>query len=397
MNIVNRLLRKNLSAAQIAGFILSNFAGLAIVIAAMQFYQDVRSIWESDDSFISRDYLVINKKVTSENTLSNTSSDFSEEEISRLTAQPWVRKVGRFTRADYRLSASINNGGRSLSTYMFFESIPQEFLDVDPAAWSFRPGDNSVPIIISKDYLTLYNFGLASSAGLPQLSESILSSIPMELSLESDSGAKSAVMRGRIVGFSNRLNTLLVPESFMRWSNAEFGPGTPPAPSRLIVDVSSPGDVAIQQYLDANGLEMAGDKSNSTASYFLNVATGVVLGVGALITLLSFFILLLAIALLMQKNRDKLHELIMLGYDLPAVARPYNTLICAVGALALLLALAATYIFRACYISSIAAIGGGEGAWWPAPLAGLALTALIVAFNLHAVRRKVRASFLNQA
>ena len=44
MNIVARLLRKNLSRAQVAGFVISNFIGLAIVVAGIQLYQDLGSI-----------------------------------------------------------------------------------------------------------------------------------------------------------------------------------------------------------------------------------------------------------------------------------------------------------------------------------------------------------------
>ena len=59
MKMLTRLLRKNTSKARIVGFVLSNFIGLAIVTGALQFYLDARSIWESDDSFIRSDYLVI--------------------------------------------------------------------------------------------------------------------------------------------------------------------------------------------------------------------------------------------------------------------------------------------------------------------------------------------------
>ena len=44
MNIIHRLLRKNLSMAQLAGFTLANFIGLLIVLLGLQFYTDVRSI-----------------------------------------------------------------------------------------------------------------------------------------------------------------------------------------------------------------------------------------------------------------------------------------------------------------------------------------------------------------
>ena len=74
MRLISKLLRKNTSGARIAGFILSNFIGLAIIGAGLQFYLDARSIWDSDDSFIKTDYLVVNKKVTSANTLPRNSS-----------------------------------------------------------------------------------------------------------------------------------------------------------------------------------------------------------------------------------------------------------------------------------------------------------------------------------
>ena len=58
-NIVWRLLRKNISAAQIAGYAIANLVGLSIVLTAIQFYRDVNSLWNKEDSFISKDYMII--------------------------------------------------------------------------------------------------------------------------------------------------------------------------------------------------------------------------------------------------------------------------------------------------------------------------------------------------
>lgn len=389
MNLVSRLLRKNLSTAQTLGFILSNFIGLAIVVTGLQFYEDVSAIWQKEDSFLKTDYLVVNKKVTSGNTLGQSKSTFTDGEISDLSQQPWVRSVGRFTAADYRVSAALDNGGRSLSTFMFFESIPDNYLDINPMQWQYREGSGEVPIIISKDYLTLYNFGFAASAGLPQLTEQMLSSIPMRLHIAGNDGTRQADFRGRVVGFSNRLNTILVPEAFMTWSNREFGSGVTPPSSRLVIDVSSPGDVAIDKYLEAHDLESAGDKSASQASFLLNVVTGIIMAVGAVITVLSLFILMLSISLLMQKNRAKLHSLLQLGYDPGRVGAPYRNIVIISSAVAFLLSVAAMFLFRLYYIGSIEGLGGASGNLWLAPGVGLLLTAVIITFNLLAVRRKV--------
>lgn len=118
-HLIRRLLHKNLSKAQLSGFVLSNFAGLAIVILGIQFFEDARPIWEDEDSFIRKDYLVVNKRVTGANTLGEPSV-FTPEDIEDIEAQPWCRKIGEFTSADYRLYASLQSEGRSMSTFMFW-------------------------------------------------------------------------------------------------------------------------------------------------------------------------------------------------------------------------------------------------------------------------------------
>lgn len=392
MNLLSRLLKRNISVAQLAGFVLANFTGLAIVIAGLQFYMDVRSLWEGEDSFVKKDYLVVNKTVKSVGSAGEDTS-FSEAEISELESQPWVRRVGRFESSDYSVAASMGSRERGLSTYMFFESVPSDYIDVKGSGWRYEPGSGKVPIIISKDYLTLYNFGFASSAGMPQVSESVIGSVPLALSIRGENG-RSAEMTGEIVGFSNRLNTILVPQEFMDWSNSAFGSGAKSAPSRLIIDVSSPGDVAIAEYLENHGLEQAGDKSASRAGYFLNVVTGAVLGVGIIITVLSLFILMLSVSLLMQKNRAKLHALIMLGFSLRKVGSVYRTLVIAVSLAAYILACVTMFILRGIYIRGVQSMGGGAETGLAVSLGGgLLLTAVIIIFNVMAVNRKVKSAF----
>lgn len=392
-SLVVRLLRKNTSAARVAAFVVSNFIGLAIVLGALQFYGDARSIWDEEDSFIKTDYLVVNKRVTSANTLGAESTSFTEAEISDIEAQPWVRKVGRFSANDFRVAANISQQGRDLSTYMFFESIPDEFVDVPKGEWTYRPGSDEVPIIISKDYLTLYNFGFATSAGLPQLSEGLMSGIPMNLTMRSDDGTRIMRLHGRVAGYSNRLNTILVPQEFMEESNRRLGTGRVRQPSRLIIDVNSPGDVAISKYLEEHGYELAGDKKGSSAAFMLKVVIGVVLAVGAIITILSIFILLLSISLILEKNRMTLHRLMMLGYDAGAVGRPYRMLVIWASVAAYLLALLCVVAMRSQYIAPIRGLGGGDSPLWVVPAAGALLTILAIGFNLVAVKRRVDAAW----
>ena len=393
--LLSRLLRKNTSPARIAGFLVSNFLGLAIVLGALKFYSDANSIWSADDSFVKSDWLVINKKVTSANTFGE-SADFTPEEIADLERQPWVRSVGRFTTADFRIFARMSAGngtGRSMSTSLFFESIPDEYVDVDKSLWRWKKGSGEVPVIISRDYLTLYNFGFASSAGLPQMSEGLMSGIPLELTLTSEDGTRMKRFKGHVAGYSNRLNTILVPDEFMRIENAELGSGATRNPSRLVVDVNSPGDVAISEYLEARDLEVAGDKSGASASFLLKVVTGVTVAIGAVITLLSFFILLLSLSLIMEKNATTLHRLLMLGYDAGSVAKPYTRLAVYAPLGALFLALCCAALLRGSYLPALEGLGADSGSFIAAPAAGAIITLLVIIFNVVSVRRKVRESW----
>lgn len=72
---------------------------------------------------------------------------------------------------------------------------------------------------------------------------------------------------------SNRLNTILVPESFIRWSNGRFGQGGEKQASRVIVETDRPVDAAISAYLDGKGYEAEGDRrDDGKAAYFLQLA-----------------------------------------------------------------------------------------------------------------------------
>ncbi len=388
--IMWKLLRKNISAAQLTGFAIANLIGLTIVILAVQFYGDVKPVFDDEESFIRRDFLIITHRVTGMGALMGSNAVFSDEAIADIEHQPWVRKVGRFTTSGYSVYASVGLGGdgRKLSSQMFFESIPSEFIDVDAADWNFDPKHPVVPVIVSKDYLSLYNFGFAAAQGMPKISEGMVGMIPLMFTLTG--AGNSEVIPGRIVGFSSRLNTIVVPEEFMRWSNERYSTTPSAAPARLIVEVNTPGDMKIKQYMDSHNYEIAGDKVDSgKANYFLTVMTGIVIAVGALISLLSFFVLMLSIYLLLQKNTRKLQDLLMLGYSPAEVSKPYINLVIAINASVMVLSVILMIIGRAYYMPLLEAFGSVGGSLWLAIAVAFTIMALITAGNVTAIRRRI--------
>ena len=252
MTLLWKLLRSHLSVAQTLGFALAGLVGMTVVLTALQAYRDVLPVFEGPDSFAEGDYLVLSKRVGTLQAIGIGNSDFTPEELEELRAQPFVREVGVFTPADYRVKGSVSAGGVGFSTYLFFESVPDGFLDVETDAWRFAEGDREIPIVIPRNYLNLYNFGFARSQGLPQISEGLFRRVT--LGVEISGRGRSEHFRGRIVGLSNRLNTILVPESFIRWSNERFGSGAAAkGPSRVIVETEGPADETVAAYLGRKG------------------------------------------------------------------------------------------------------------------------------------------------
>lgn len=397
-NPVNRLLRKNISVGQIAGYSIANFVGLAILLTALQFYRDTTAAEnESEDTFISRDYMIISKHVSDVNTLKGQTSAFSEDDVASLRQQPWVENIGEFTPSRFHVNGAIDFAGRGMSTHLFFESIPDEFFDVKPEGWGYDPSDSTaiIPIVISRDYLALYNFGFAASRGMPQLSEQLVGSVPLTLSL---SGNGRRVYRtGRIVGFSSRLNTIAVPEAFMKWANAEFGdPAEPANVARLIIETNDPGNPAIEKYFSENGIEVSGEKLNQgRAAYFLSIVSAVVIAIGLVICALAFFILMLSISLLLQKNKDKIHDLLMLGYTPRQVGAYYYRMVAVLNGsilvAAVIVAVVASHLWKGLF-GSLGLTTTGCGV---TILVGLLLMVVVTAVNIIAIHRNVNRNFYN--
>lgn len=390
-DMVWQLLRRNISAPQLLGYSLANAVGLTVVLVGLMFYLDSQHGADSGEQFLSSDYVVISKHVEG---ISMEPTTFSPEEVERLRQQPWVKKLARFTASDFTVYGAVELGRGSMSSYLFFESIPDEYFDVKPERWHFDPANPYLPIIINKDYLTLYNFGFAIPQGLPQLSEDAIRAVPLTVRI-SGGDAMPQYLRAGIVGFSSRLNTIAVPQSFMDWANARFGSGEAPAdPSRLIIETDPLQADAMTRYLAEHDYERAGeDGDQGRIAQFLGVVSAVVSVNGLLICALALFILLLSIFLLLQQSREKLRNLMLLGYSPQFVGKYYIRLVIGINAAVTVIAVAVALSARTLWASSLADIGAGAASPIPVVIAAAAYLAITSLINIRVIRRRLLSLF----
>ena len=401
MSLVWKLMRRHISMSQLGGFFFANLCGMVIVLLGIQFYQDVAPVFTEGDSFMKKDYLIVSKKVSTLGSFVGKSSTFSNSDIEEILDQPFTKEVGAFTPSQFKVSAGVGMEqiGLNMSTAMFFESVPDKYVDVNLDEWHFEPGQEVVPIIIPRNYLNLYNFGFAQSRSLPQLSEGVMNLINLEVRISG--GGRQNSYKGKIAGFSNRLNTILVPESFMVWANANYSDGkSDKEPSRLIVEVGNPTDDRIARFFKKHGYETEDDKLDAgKTTWFLKLVVGIVLAVGLIISILSFYILMLSIYLLLQKNSTKLENLLLIGYGPNRVALPYQILTIGLNACVLVLAIGVVLYVRTLYMDVVVQMfpSLGEGNVWLMMLIGILLFLGVSFFNVVAVKKKVASIWMRKS
>lgn len=400
MKLIWKLLRQHISLGQLTGFFFANLFGMMIVLLSVQFYKDVLPIFTSGDSFMKKDFIILTKKVSTLGSLVGSSSSFSESDIAEVKEQSFAKKVGIFQPSQFSVSAGLGmqDVGLHLSTDMFFESVPNEYVDVSLDKWHFDEHSHVIPIIIPRNYLNLYNFGFAQSRSLPKLSEGVMSMIQLDITIRGN--GKIEKYKGNIVGFSNRLNTILVPEEFMVWANRSFAPNADSKVSRLIVEVNNPGDESIAKFFQKKGYETEDNKLDAgKTAYFLKLIVGLVLLVGLLISILSFYILMLSIYLLLQKNTTKLENLLLIGYSPGRVSLPYQLLTLGLNGLVLILSILLVYSLRSYYLDVLSMLWPNfeSGNMFPALTVGVVLSICVSFINFVAIRRKVNGVWMHKS
>ena len=391
MNLVWKLLRQHISVPQFIGFFFANLFGVMIILFGFQFYNDVVPVFTSGDSFMKNNYLIVSKTIGTANALSGQSNTFANSEIDELREQKFVSGVGRFTSAAYKVDATMGvKGVNILNSELFLESVPDKFVDVPLDKWQYDEGSKTVPIILPRSYITMYNFGFAQSRSLPKISEGLVGMVDFTLFVHGN--GKEGQFKGRVIGFSSRLNSILVPQSFMEGSNKEYSADSDNQSTRLIVEVDNPTDSKVTTYMENHGYDTADNNMDAEKiTYFLKLLVSIVMVVGLVISVLSFYILMLSIYLLVQKNSTKLENLLLIGYSPASVALPYQILTLALNLSVLVIALVALVFARNYYLETIAMLFPeiSEGTMLGSVLLGLALFAIVSLLNIIAIRHKI--------
>ncbi|MBU3714419.1 MAG: hypothetical protein FGM46_05665, partial [Ferruginibacter sp.] len=213
-SIVTRIIIKTQRPSMLVAAIVGCLVGFFLVIASIQVYYNFNHILSDKDQAIGSQFLVLNKNVSVINTMDNKKSVFSSQEIDALKSQPFVERISPFLPNQFSAMAwlqfSVGDGNNvELKTDLFMESVDDGFIDVKSEDWKWDLGNDVIPVILPTDFINLYNFTYAPARGLPQLSKSTVSLFSFKIIL--GEGTSQKILKGKIIGFSNRINSMVVP------------------------------------------------------------------------------------------------------------------------------------------------------------------------------------------
>ncbi len=323
MDRIYSLLLGELSKKRILCFMLTQIVGVAIVVISVQFFFDVRKAL--DTTSLDKEYVILTKKVGTLSGLFSSDLSFSDANIADIQSVEGVGSVGEFTSSNFRVQAGVTMSSRGIgyTTEMFFESVDDEYLDVKSDQWRFDPKRKEIPIIVPKNYINLYNFGFAPASGLPKLSNDLIKSIGLDITVYDDSGSRHQ-FSGHVVGFSSRINTILAPKEFVEWGNSTFTNSGETQPDRLILSINPKQTETILEKLKSDGYEVENKVFNYEAvSKTVTFIVSITLFIGVIITIMSLVLLVLSLFLLIERNRSKIFNLYILGFPLKTIFKPY--------------------------------------------------------------------------
>lgn len=306
--------------------IIGAVIGLSLLLIVTQLYTDMQYVQNKSGGAIGEQYLVIKKQISIKNTLGLVSTELTDEDLQQLSNQPFVKDMATFTTGqDFQIYAviSMESSGNDMSTLGFLESLPDKFIDVDTKKWSWKEGDEFVPLILPTTFLDAYNFGLAGTVGTPVISKELIGGLGIDMYLSGN--GKKQLFKGRVVDFSDRINSSLVPESFLTFANSTFGNGIPKNPNKVIISTDNTKDVRIEKYLEDNALET--NKEQLRGSIIEKLIQPILWFAGSLciiIIAMTIIIFLLYAEVLIIKSKYEIKLLALLGYNWKSIAKVFS-------------------------------------------------------------------------
>ncbi len=287
--------------------------GVLLLLCSAQMYINIQQLLtKSSIRKNGFDFVSITKTITNETMGQPQKNLFQQADIDELNAQPFIDGAAPLVANDFRVQLSAGNM-LPFSTDLFLETLENEFIDTIPPSFNWQEGQTTIPIILSSDFFEIYNV-FAPGQGLPQVSKETAGSIPVQITCYGN--GREGVYTGKIVAFSDRINSVLVPKTFMDWANFTFGSNRSMEAGRVFLKTKDANNPALLRFLDEKQYKVNKDKTLLGRNKM--VIQGIFSGLGIfglLVVILALLLFSFYLQLVIARSKDSLMLLITLGYS----------------------------------------------------------------------------------
>lgn len=310
--MIRKLLFNQQDKKQLYIALLGVFIGITFLVTSVHYLLRVNEFGK-DTEIIGANILVIQRKVTSSSTLNLTKTDFELEEIERMKKEPFIEDVQAVVSNNFGVWLELNEERLpTFKTDVFIQAVNKKFLDVKSDKWKWKEGDSFVPIIMPRDFIVMLNTFMSAS-GIPQISDELALDIKFKLRISN--GQKQKWVDSKIIGFTNEIPALLVPEEFMDYANANFSDGSEANITQVMLAGKEGEFGKLEAYMDEHGLESRNSQVVvSRLKSIVGTLFGVISGISIITVLLSGLVLIQYLQLLMTNNKYEIRTLLRLGY-----------------------------------------------------------------------------------
>ena len=310
--MLNKLLYKNQDKKQLIIAIVGAFMGITFLITSIHYLIKVNDFGKGSD-ILGPNTIIVQKKVTNSSSLNMTKTDFSENEIKKIKAEPYIQDVQPVISNNFDVSfETADPMVPRFRSDVFIQTVDQKFLDVKSSKWHWKEGDKFVPIIMPRDFLVMLNTFMSSS-GIPQISDDLAMDIKFKFTLKGET--EKEWVDARIIGFTNEVSSILVPESFMEYGNAKYTSGKEKKITQIMISGKESEFGLVEDLLKKRGLEsknaqmVVGRLKSVVGTLFL-----VVLGISIIAVFVSGLVLIQYMQLLISRNAYEVRTLLRIGF-----------------------------------------------------------------------------------
>jgi hypothetical protein len=288
--------------------------GVLLLLCSIQMYVNIHQLLAGNiihkNGF---DFISITKNITNQNMGNEDLTMFNRTEIDNLEKQSFIAGAAPLVSTNFQLELSAG-GVIPFKTNLFLESINTDFIDTLPPSFHWQEGDKQVPMIIASDFLEVFNaFGPGN--GLPQISPETAARMPIVIICHGDNGEVEN-FSGSCVAFTDRINSALVPPSFITWANNKFGKKQADKFTRVYLKTKDANDPQLLDYLDKMHYRVNKDKTKFGRTK--QILDGIFTGLGSfglLVVILALMLFSFYLQLVIARSRESLQLLLTLGYS----------------------------------------------------------------------------------